>query len=111
MLPKRADMTSNQNLPRTGQIDLDAAARLVDMLERDLAQARQGNGDVEHVERLRADVEQLRAALAATPAPEEVHAGLHALRDTLHGLGDELQLDAFKVGDYIARIGRLLGLS
>jgi hypothetical protein len=103
-------MTS-PNTPRSGQIDLDAAARLVDMLERDLATARQGDGEVEHVERLRADVEQLRAALAAPPAHEEVHAGLHALRDNLHAVRDELQRDAFKVGDYIARIGRLLGLS
>lgn len=103
-------MTSGTNPSRSPQIDLDAAARLVDMLERDLAQARQGNGEVEHVERLRADVEQLRAALAEAPAHEEVHAGLSALRDTLHAVRDELQLDAFKVGDYIARIGRLLGL-
>jgi chromosome condensin MukBEF complex kleisin-like MukF subunit len=109
MLPRRAEMTS-QNSPRSGQIDLDAAARLVDMLERDLERARQGNGDVEHIERLRADVEQLRTALAASPVPEEVHAGLHSLRDTLHAVGDELQRDAIKVGDYIARIGRLLGL-
>ena len=104
-------MTSGPNPSRPPGIDLDAAARLVDMLERDLAQARQGNGEAEHVERLRADVEQLRAALAAAPAHEEVHAGLHALRDSLHAVRDELQRDAFKVGDYIARIGRLLGLS
>jgi len=104
-------MTSNTNPSSSAPIDLDAAARLVDMLERDLAQARQGHGEVEHVERLRADVEQLRAALEAAPAHEEVHAGLNALRDTLHAVSDELQLDAFKVGDYIARIGRLLGLS
>jgi hypothetical protein len=102
-------MTSDSS--RSPRIDLDAAARLVDMLEHDLAQARQGNGEVEHVERLRADVEQLRAALAAEPAHEEVNAGLHALRDTLHAVRGELQRDAFKVGDYIARIGRLLGLS
>jgi hypothetical protein len=39
-----------------------------------------------------------------------VHAGLHALRDTLHAVRDELQRDAFTAGDYITRIGRLLGL-
>jgi hypothetical protein len=100
-------MTTNPNSSRPGQIDLDAAAHLLDMLERDLARARMGNDDVE---RLRADVENLRAALAATPPPEEVHAGLHALRDNLHALTDELQVDAFKVSDYIARLGRLLGL-
>ena len=96
--------------PDPQRVDLDAAARLVDMLERDLQQARAGGGDAEHVARLRADVEQLRSALAAQPAHEDVHAGLHALRDTLHTLRDELQRDAFKAGDYIARIGRLLGM-
>jgi hypothetical protein len=103
-------MNPSQKPGSPQRIDLDAAARLVDMLERDLAQARAGNGDPEHVERLRADVEQLRAALAAAPPHEEVHAGLHALRDTLHAVREELQRDAFKVGDYIARVGRLLGL-
>lgn len=102
-------MSSPKSLP-PGQIDLDAAARLVDMLERDLARARLGDADGEHIERLRSDVEQLRTALAATPPHEDVHAGLHSLRDNLHSLGDELQADALKVGDYMARIGRLLGL-
>jgi hypothetical protein len=60
---------------------------------------------------VRADVDQLRAALQAQPPQEEVHAGLHALRDTLHAVRDELQADAFTVGDYISRVGRLLGLS
>jgi len=104
-------MTSAPTPSPSSPIDLDAAERLVDMLERDLAQARQGHGEVEHVERLRADVEQLRAALASAPPDAEVHAGLNALRGTLHAAREELQLDAFKVGDYIARIGRLLGLS
>jgi chromosome condensin MukBEF complex kleisin-like MukF subunit len=102
-------MSSPKSLP-PGQIDLDAAARLVDMLERDLAKARLGDADGKQIERLRNDVEQLRTALAAVPAHDEVHAGLHSLRDNLHSLGDELQADALKVGDYIARIGRLLGL-
>lgn len=99
-------MTAAPGSPGKEGIDLDAATRLVDLLERDLAQARQGSGDIE---RLRAEVEQLRAALAGAPH-EDVHAGLHALRDTLHALSDELQQDAFKVGDYVARIGRLLGM-
>ena len=102
-------MTASKPIP-PGQIDLDAAARLVDMLERDLARARLGDADGQHIERLRTDVEQLRAALVATPPHAEVHAGLHSLRENLHSLTDEIQLDAFRVGDYVARIGRLLGL-
>ncbi len=97
--------------PNSPRIDLDAATRLVDQLQRDLAQARGAGADPDHVARLQADVDQLRAALEAQPAHEEVHAGLNALRDTLHAVSDEVQVDAFRVGDYIARVGRLLGLS
>lgn len=93
------------------KIDLDAASRLVAQLERDLANARGAGADADHIARLRADVEQLRAALADQPAHEDVHAGLSALSQTLHAARDEVQVDAIKVGDYIARVGRLLGLA
>jgi multidrug resistance efflux pump len=90
-------------------IDLDAARRLVEQLERDLAAAQSGKVDPAV---LRAEVEQLRALLAQqTAAPAEVHAGLSGVRDRMHTLGDELFNDAVKSGDYLARIGRLLGLS
>ena len=90
-------------------IDLEAAQRLVEQLERDLAAARAGQGDPAV---LRAEVEQLRALLnRGDAAPAEVHAGLSGLRERMHAVGDELFTDAVKGGDYIARIGRLLGLS
>ena len=89
-------------------IDLDAVARLGDQLEQDLARARTGAASPDT---LRSEVEQLRALLAAgEPAPAEVHAGLSGLRERLHALSDELVTDAVKSGDYLARIGRLLGL-
>lgn len=88
-------------------IDLAEAARLVDALENDLAQLKTGQGDLEA---LRTDVEQLRTALASAKAHEEVHGGLAGLREKLHAVSDELLDDAIKTGDYIARIGRLLGL-
>jgi len=87
-------------------VDIDEAARLVDALERDLAQLERGGSDLQP---LRADVEQLRAALAAT-SQDDVHGGLAGLREKLHAATDELLSDAIKTGDYIARIGRLLGL-
>jgi hypothetical protein len=90
-------------------IDLDAARRLVEQLERDLAGAQSGKVDPAV---LQAEVEQLRALLAQQEAaPGEVHAGLAGVRDRMHTLGDELFTDAVKSGDYLARIGRLLGLS
>jgi hypothetical protein len=89
-------------------IDLEAAQRLVEQLERDLAQARAGRVDPAL---LQAEVEQLRALLARDDAaPAVVHAGLTGLRERMHALGDEVFTDAVKGGDYLARIGRLLGL-
>jgi hypothetical protein len=99
-------MTEHTNRPRK-EIDLQEAARLVDALEQDLAQLKIGRGDLEH---LRVDVEQLRAALASTRPNEEVHGGLAGLHKKLHAATDELLTDAVKAGDYLARIGRLLGM-
>jgi hypothetical protein len=99
-------MTEDNNAARR-TVDFDEAARLVEALERDLAQLESGRGDID---RLRADVEQLRGALASAPAGDELHGGLAGLREKLHAVTDELLADALKTGDYIARIGRLLGL-
>ena len=86
-------------------IDLDEVARLVDALEDDLARART---DSSQIDTLRAEVEQLRAMLAAErPASAEVQSGLH---ERLHRLGDVLVSDAFEGSQYITRIGRLLGM-
>jgi hypothetical protein len=89
-------------------VDLDEVAQLVEQLERDLARARAGGS----VETLRAEVEQLRAALAAdSPSEADVSRGLASVRGRLHDLGDELETDAFIGADYLTRIGRLLGLA
>jgi len=88
-------------------VDLEETARLIDALEQDLAQLKSGQGDLDH---LRADVEQLRTALASGQADEELHGGLAGLREKLHAASDELLTDAIRTGDYIARIGRLLGM-
>lgn len=99
---------STPSTPRS--IDLDEVARLIDTLEADLARARAGQADTGQ---LRAEVEQLRALLggeAQDAAQPEVRAGLSGVRAQLHMLGDELFDDAVKTGEYLARIGRLLGL-
>jgi hypothetical protein len=41
---------------------------------------------------------------------DTVHEGLHGIRRLMHKLGDELVGDAIKGADYVARIGRLLGM-
>ena len=89
-------------------VDLDEVAHLVDQLERDLAKARAGGASVDT---LRAEVEQLRVALsAAEPSHDEVQVGLHGVRTKLDELGDDLKVGALTGSDYLARIGRLLGL-
>lgn len=93
--------------PRT-EIDLDEAQQIIDALERDLARARAGEGDVET---LRREVEALREVLAAEqPHHGHVHDSLHRVMTTLENAGEAIYEDAVKVGDYVTRIGRLLGL-
>lgn len=97
--------TPNTN-PSRPDIDLDEVARLVDALEQDLARAR---SDSTRIESLRAEVEQLRAALGSED--DSLQHGLSGLRENMHKLSDELISDAFEGSRYIAQIGRILGLS
>jgi cell division septum initiation protein DivIVA len=90
------------------RVNLDEVSQLVEQLERDLARVRVGGADVDT---LRAEVEQLRAALAAPDASTDLQAGLHGVRERLAAASDEVVVDAFKGSDYLARIGRLLGLT
>jgi hypothetical protein len=85
-------------------VDLEEVSRLIAALERDLEKARAGDGDIDT---LRREVAQLRAALDA-PAPThgDVHDGLYGIRTLLQKAEDEFFADA----DYVARIGRMLGM-
>jgi predicted nuclease with TOPRIM domain len=89
-------------------VNLDEAQKLVDALERDLAKVRAGAGDVET---LRSEVDALRGILSAeAPEHEHVRERLHGVKAGLESVGETLYEDAFKLGDYLARIGRMLGL-
>jgi hypothetical protein len=95
-------MTTNQ--PGKAGVDLEEVARLVAALERDIEKVRAGSGDVDT---LRGEVAQLRAALESpAPAQGELHEGLHGIRALLQKAEEELFTDA----DYVARIGRMLGM-
>lgn len=90
------------------RVDLEEVSALVEQLERDLQKARAGDANVDT---LRAEVEQLRAALnASEPSHDDVHAGLHGVRTRIDDLGDDLKSGAWTGSDYLTRIGRLLGL-
>jgi predicted nucleic acid-binding Zn-ribbon protein len=99
-------MESNQ--VDQAKVDLAEVARLVEALQRDLAQVKAGSGDLGS---LRGEVEQLRVTLDSLNRDhDDVHEKLHGIRALLHKLEDELIGDALTAGDYLARIGRMLGM-
>lgn len=91
-----------------GAIDVEQARRLLEALERDLKEL---PGDRSHLAVLEAEVAELRRVLHAEDAtPEQLHTGLHGMRDRLHDFPDEIKGDAFRAGRYLAELGRILGL-
>lgn len=101
-------MVNNDQSNKSGTVNLAEVTRLVEALEHDLAKLREGSSDLDT---LRAEVEQLRVALhASDSSPGEVQHGLHGIRTILRKIEDELVGDAMTASDYIARIGRMLGM-
>ena len=89
-------------------VSLDEVARLVEALEKDLAKVK---GDSADVQRVRQEVEALKAVLRG--APHEHHRiqdALHGLRDRIGKVVDEAVFDGIEIGRYVSEIGRMLGL-
>lgn len=88
--------------------DLDAARKLVDDLSRQLAETGKGGTKVEE---LRAEVKSLSEILNK---PESEHSWiadrLAAVEDVFEHAAVELLADGIKAGQYIAEIGRILGV-
>jgi hypothetical protein len=60
---------------------------------------------------LRDEVASLKAVLnSPVRGSGSVEQGLHGVRDVFEQVTDELAADSVKVGQYIAEIGRILGL-
>lgn len=81
-------------------IDLDAVRRMLDALERDLPAVRGGSQDVQV---LRDEVDRLKALLDSG----EPH---HRVRDALHSLRLALEGGGMTLAQYVAMIGRILGM-
>ena len=94
---------------RTKDIDLAEAARLIDELERDLANVRGGSADVQ---RLRDEVETLRNVLNSPVRRDNwVNDSLHAIRVQMDETVDEAVYEGITISRYAAEIARILGLS
>jgi len=90
--------------PSPERIDLEQVAQLVQALERDLERAQQGAANLDT---LRAEVEALRAALSAHEGDDDpLRERLQSVRDAF----DEGDTALFKGAQYLADIGRMLGM-
>ena len=92
----------------TQEIDFEEVTKLVHALERDLAQVRTGS---RNVQLLRDEVETLKNVLASPVRRHHwVREGLHAVREAVENGLETVAADGLKAGQYIAEIGRILGM-
>jgi hypothetical protein len=93
---------------RQGEIDLEEVKKLVDALERDLAKVRGGSSDLQV---LRDEVETLKNVLQSPIRRHHwVREGLHDMRKAFEDGLEVAVAEGLKAGQYIAQIGRILGM-
>ena len=98
-------MSKNDNAK---MVDLEQAAKLIQALERDLAQVRGGAQDVQ---RLRDEVDTLRNVLNSPVQRHHwVSDSLHDIRSLLDETVDEAIYEGTTISRYAADIARILGL-
>lgn len=90
------------------EVNMEDVARLIETLEQDLKNVSSGSSDIQ---RLRDEVETLKSLLRL-PAPRHhwVREGLHSIRDTMEDALDTAITKGLKGSQYIAEIGRILGM-
>ena len=92
----------------TQEVNLEAAATSIAALEQDLKKI---SGDSRDIQRLKDEVETLKNVLNSPVRRSHwVTEGLHGIRDVFERVKEEVVADGVKGGQYIAEIGRILGL-
>ena len=90
------------------EIDFEEVSKLVHALERDLGRVRKGSSDVQL---LRDEVETLKNVLKSPVRRHHwVREGLDAVRKAAEDGLETALADGLKAGQYIAEIGRILGM-
>jgi hypothetical protein len=99
---------SEPDYHREATIDLDEVEKLVEALERDLANVQ---GSASDIQRLRDEVETLKNVLHSPVRRHHwVRDGLHGIRDVFENALDAAVARGLKGSQYIAEIGRILGM-
>jgi len=90
------------------EIDLQAVEKLIQALERDLAAVRSGSRDIQL---LKDEVDTLKNVLNSPIRRQHwVREGLHGMRQAIEDSLETIVTDGVKAGQYIAEIGRILGM-
>ena len=90
------------------EIDLEAVEKLVRALERDIAAVRTGSRDIQL---LKDEVDTLKNVLSSPIRRQHwVREGLHGMRQAIENGFETVVADGVKAGQYIAEIGRILGM-
>lgn len=102
-------MSRNEVRNETAQeIDLEEVAKLIESLERDLAEVRGGSRDLQP---LRDEVETLKNVLNSPVRRHHwIREGLHDMRGAFEGGMETALAEGLKAGQYISEIGRILGM-
>jgi len=100
--------TPYANKQGTPEIDLDEVAKLLQALEQDLASVK---GDAKDIQRLRDEVQTLKNVLISPVRRHHwVRDGLHSIRHVFENALDTAVVGGLKGSQYIAEIGRILGM-
>ena len=90
------------------EIDFAAVEKLIHALERDLARVRGGSSEVKL---LQDEVETLKNVLNSPIRRHHwIAEGLHGMREAIRNGRDTAVADSVKASQYIAEIGRILGM-
>jgi hypothetical protein len=100
--------TTDANKPDSPEVDLDEVAKLLEALEQDLANVQ---GNEKDIQRLRDEVQTLKNVLISPVRRHHwVRDGLHGIRDVFEDALDTAVAEGLKGSQYIAEIGRILGM-
>lgn len=90
------------------EIDFEEVAKLIEVLERDLAKVRSGSRDLQL---LRDEVETLKNVLHSPIRRHHwIRDGLHGMRAAIENGLDAAMAEGIKGSQYVAEIGRILGM-